>query len=192
MVVVAFVTLLQNPVLGSPSWLPLLAVCWAAAFVVTMVLQASLPLPDIQRCVQLLSKGCSVDPAAVGQQYRRCSCAHLTAHMRGIPCLAAFSVWVCPAVTACRFRRLYPDSSIQVEAERLEAVQASLLGVFASHALLMAFALKLKMGAALRQPDRAGRQPGEAGGPGPAHAVWLWLASCWQWPHRRSGNHGEG
>lgn len=50
MVVVAFVTLLQNPVLGSPSWLPLLAFCWAAAFVVTMVLQASLPLPDIQRC----------------------------------------------------------------------------------------------------------------------------------------------
>lgn len=50
MVVVAFVTLLQNPVLGSSSWLPLLAFCWAVAFVVTMVLQASLPLPDIQRC----------------------------------------------------------------------------------------------------------------------------------------------
>lgn len=50
MVVVAFVTLLQNPVLGSPTWLPLLAVCWAGALVVTMVLQATLPLPDIQRC----------------------------------------------------------------------------------------------------------------------------------------------
>lgn len=50
MVVVAFITLLQNPVLGSPTWLPLLAVCWAGALVVTMVLQASLPLPDIQRC----------------------------------------------------------------------------------------------------------------------------------------------
>jgi hypothetical protein len=49
MVVVAFVTLLPNPVLGSPTWLPLLAVCWAGAWVVTMVLQASLPLPDIQR-----------------------------------------------------------------------------------------------------------------------------------------------
>lgn len=49
MVVVAFVTLLQNPVLGSPTWLPMLLVCWAVAFAVTMVLQASLPLPDIQR-----------------------------------------------------------------------------------------------------------------------------------------------
>lgn len=49
MVVVAFVTLLQNPVLGSPSWLPLLLSGWTIAFVFTMVLQASLPLPDIQR-----------------------------------------------------------------------------------------------------------------------------------------------
>lgn len=62
-----------------------------------------------------------------------------------------------------RFRRLYPDSAVHVETERLEAVQASLLGVFASHALLMAFALKLKMSAALKQPDRSARQPGEAG-----------------------------
>lgn len=44
----------------------------------------------------------------------------------------------------------------------MQAVQASLLGVFASHALLMAFALKLKMSAALRQPDRSSRQPGNA------------------------------
>jgi hypothetical protein len=51
MVVVAFVTLLQNPVLGSPTWLPLLGGCWAVAFFVTMLLQASLPLPDIQRYV---------------------------------------------------------------------------------------------------------------------------------------------
>lgn len=64
-------------------------------------------------------------------------------------------------VPVCRFKRLYPDSSLQVETERLEAIQASLLGVFASHALLMAFALKLKMSAALRQPDRSSRQPGE-------------------------------
>jgi hypothetical protein len=47
----------------------------------------------------------------------------------------------------------------------MEAVQASLLGVFASHALLMAFALKLKMSAALRQPDRSSRQPGESTAP---------------------------
>lgn len=43
----------------------------------------------------------------------------------------------------------------------MEAIRASLLAVFASHALLMAFALKLKMSAALRQPDRSSRQPGE-------------------------------
>jgi hypothetical protein len=49
MVVVAFVTLLQNPLLGSPSWLPLLAAGWAGAFIVTMVLQSTLPLPNIQR-----------------------------------------------------------------------------------------------------------------------------------------------
>lgn len=54
MVVVAFVTLLQNPVLGSPTWLPLLLGCWAVAYVVTMALQAELPLPDIQRCVTAL------------------------------------------------------------------------------------------------------------------------------------------
>lgn len=40
-------------------------------------------------------------------------------------------------------------------------MQASLLGVFASHALLLAFSLKLKMSAALRQPDRSSRQPGK-------------------------------
>jgi hypothetical protein len=50
----------------------------------------------------------------------------------------------------------------------MEAVRASLLGVFASHALLMAFALKLKMSAALRQPDRSSRQPGEQEEEGPA------------------------
>jgi hypothetical protein len=49
MIVVAFITLLQNPLLGSPSWLPLLAAGWAGAFIVTMVLQSTLPLPNIQR-----------------------------------------------------------------------------------------------------------------------------------------------
>jgi hypothetical protein len=57
--VVGFIMLLQNPALGSPAWLPLLAGCWAAAFVVTMVLQAALPLPDIQRWVwQLAVRRC--------------------------------------------------------------------------------------------------------------------------------------
>jgi hypothetical protein len=50
---------------------------------------------------------------------------------------------------------------VHVEAERLEAVQASLFGVFAAHALLLAFSLKLKMSAALHQPDKA-RQQGES------------------------------
>lgn len=49
MLVVAFITLLQNPLLGSPSWLPLLAGGWACAFIVTMVLQSTLPLPNIQK-----------------------------------------------------------------------------------------------------------------------------------------------
>jgi hypothetical protein len=49
MLVVAFVTLLQNPLLGSPSWLPLLGLGWLGSFAVTMALQATLPLPDIQK-----------------------------------------------------------------------------------------------------------------------------------------------
>ncbi|WIA13369.1 hypothetical protein OEZ85_006949 [Tetradesmus obliquus] len=110
MLVVAFITLLQNPLLGSPSWLPLLAGGWACAFIVTMVLQSTLPLPNIQK-----------------------------------------------------FRRLYPDSALAIEGERLEANQAALFGVFAAHALLLAFSLKLKMSAALHQPDKLARQPGAAG-----------------------------
>jgi hypothetical protein len=69
-----------------------------------------------------------------------------------------------PAVPAlpCRFRRLYPDSALAIENERLEATQAALFGVFAAHALLLAFSLKLKMSAALHQPDKLARQPGAA------------------------------
>jgi hypothetical protein len=48
-----------------------------------------------------------------------------------------------------------------IENERLEATQAALFGVFAAHALLLAFSLKLKMSAALHQPDKVARQPGE-------------------------------
>jgi hypothetical protein len=62
----------------------------------------------------------------------------------------------------CRFRRLYPDSALAIENERLEATQAALFGVFAAHALLLAFSLKLKMSAALHQPDKLARQPGAA------------------------------
>lgn len=58
----------------------------------------------------------------------------------------------------CRFRRLYPDSALHVEAERLEAIQASLFGVFAAQALLLAFSLKLKMSAALHQTDKGTKQ----------------------------------
>lgn len=48
-IVVAFITLLQQPLLGSHSWLPVVAAAWAITLVCTMVLQSSLPLPDIQR-----------------------------------------------------------------------------------------------------------------------------------------------
>lgn len=75
MVVVAFVTLLQNPVLGSPTWLPLLAVCWAAALVVTMVLQASLPLPDIQRCARESSSRCCLHHVQVFGGCAACTCS---------------------------------------------------------------------------------------------------------------------
>lgn len=42
---------------------------------------------------------------------------------------------------------------LQVESELFKATRASLLAVFAAHALLMAFALKLRMSAALRQQE---------------------------------------
>ncbi|GLI61232.1 hypothetical protein VaNZ11_003532, partial [Volvox africanus] len=47
--------------------------------------------------------------------------------------------------------RLFPDSKVQVEQEIFRATKASLLAVVASHALLMAFALKLKITSALRR-----------------------------------------
>ncbi|EFJ42256.1 hypothetical protein VOLCADRAFT_107353 [Volvox carteri f. nagariensis] len=47
--------------------------------------------------------------------------------------------------------RLFPDSKVQVEREIFRATKAALLAVIASHALLMAFALKLKMTSALRR-----------------------------------------
>ncbi|GFR52564.1 hypothetical protein Agub_g15154, partial [Astrephomene gubernaculifera] len=52
--------------------------------------------------------------------------------------------------------RLFPDSKVQVEAEIYRATKASLLAVVAAHALLMAFALKLKMTSALRRRAAAG------------------------------------
>jgi hypothetical protein len=48
-VVVAFCVLLQNPLLGSPTWLPGVGLGWMALFGTTMVLQASLPLPVIDK-----------------------------------------------------------------------------------------------------------------------------------------------
>ena len=45
-----------------------------------------------------------------------------------------------------------------MEEEGYKAVKASLLGVFAAHALLLAFTLKLKMGAALRQEAEGGNK----------------------------------
>ncbi len=106
--VVAFITLLQNPFLGSPTWLPALGAAWLLAVPLTLTAQAHMGLPDIHK-----------------------------------------------------FRRLFPDSGSRVEAERLAAVQAALLGVFAAQALLLAFALKLKASAALQKQD-AGQQAGTA------------------------------
>jgi hypothetical protein len=47
--VVGFCTLLQNPLLGSPTWLPGVGVTWMVMFVATMSLQASLPLPEDEK-----------------------------------------------------------------------------------------------------------------------------------------------
>ncbi|GLC46128.1 hypothetical protein PLESTB_001193000 [Pleodorina starrii] len=63
--------------------------------------------------------------------------------------------------------RLFPDSKVQVEREIYRATKASLLAVVASHALLMAFALKLKMTSALRRraaAAAAGRDHANGGG----------------------------
>ncbi|KAG2447194.1 hypothetical protein HYH02_007936 [Chlamydomonas schloesseri] len=62
--------------------------------------------------------------------------------------------------------RLFPDSKVQVEQEIYRATKASLLAVVASHALLMAFALKLKMTSALRRRAAAmqGRDNANGGG----------------------------
>jgi hypothetical protein len=77
MVVVAFITLLQNPLLGSPSWLPLLAAGWAGSFIVTMVLQSTLPLPNIQRWV------------LQGRQIASHDAMHRQVHVQhGVPMLA--------------------------------------------------------------------------------------------------------
>ncbi|KAI8462462.1 MAG: hypothetical protein J3K34DRAFT_462917 [Monoraphidium minutum] len=100
--VVVFITLLQNPMLGSPAWLPLLGIGWAGAAALTLLLQGALPLPDTER-----------------------------------------------------FKRLYPDSAIGIEAERRAAARALLVGVFSAQAMLMAFSLKLRAAAALRGPEGA-------------------------------------
>jgi hypothetical protein len=47
--VVCFITLLQNPVLGSVVWLPLLGMGWAGACGFTLLMQGALPLPDAER-----------------------------------------------------------------------------------------------------------------------------------------------
>lgn len=51
--VVCFITLLQNPLLGSATWLPGLGATWLGAAGATLLLQAHLPLPDIHRFMRL-------------------------------------------------------------------------------------------------------------------------------------------
>eukprot|EP00798_Chlamydomonas_sp_ICE-L_P021509 gene21509-28492_t len=52
-----------------------------------------------------------------------------------------------------KMRRLFPDSEMEVNWEVYMAVRAGLLGIFAAHALLFAFVLKLRTSAALRLQD---------------------------------------
>lgn len=54
-------------------------------------------------------------------------------------------------------RRLFPDSAERVAAARSAATRTALLAVTAGQALLMAFALKLKIAAALRNREAARR-----------------------------------
>lgn len=55
--------------------------------------------------------------------------------------------------TAPEMRRLFPDSKTEVDREVWMATRASLLGVFATHALLMAFTLKIRASSALRKQE---------------------------------------
>jgi len=50
-------------------------------------------------------------------------------------------------------RRLFPDSKIEVDREVWMTTRASLMGVFAAHALLLAFTLKLRAASVLRQME---------------------------------------
>ncbi|MEW5314894.1 MAG: hypothetical protein WDW38_006356 [Sanguina aurantia] len=52
--------------------------------------------------------------------------------------------------------RLFPDSKMQVDSDIFYSTRAALMGLFGGHALLMAFALKLRVGAALRQAHSGG------------------------------------
>eukprot|EP00798_Chlamydomonas_sp_ICE-L_P014361 gene14361-20358_t len=60
---------------------------------------------------------------------------------------------ISPPEPPAEMKRLFPDSKMEVELEIFMAARASLLGVFAAHALLMAFTLKLRCTAALKQQD---------------------------------------
>jgi len=47
--VVCFIALLQNPMLGSTTWLPLVGLGWLGACGFTLLIQGALPLPDTER-----------------------------------------------------------------------------------------------------------------------------------------------
>jgi hypothetical protein len=47
--VVSFITLLQNPMLGSPTWLPVVGLGWLGACAFTLFMQGALPLPDTDK-----------------------------------------------------------------------------------------------------------------------------------------------
>jgi hypothetical protein len=84
--VVCFIVLLQNPMLGSPTWLPLLGAGWLAAAAFTLLVQSAVPLPDSARW----TRG-SAWPGAVSA-----------------PVSAPVGHWACPYVIVVPFAELPP------------------------------------------------------------------------------------
>ncbi|MEW5297524.1 MAG: hypothetical protein WDW36_000729 [Sanguina aurantia] len=72
------------------------------------------------------------------------------------PPLAARLARGLPTPEHSAMTRLFPDSKMQVDSDIFYSTRAALMGLFGGHALLMAFALKLRVGAALRQAHSGG------------------------------------
>ncbi|KAK9824524.1 hypothetical protein WJX72_011089 [[Myrmecia] bisecta] len=84
--------------------------------------------------------------------------------------------------------RLFPDAARQVDAERYQSNRAALMAIYAAEALLLAFALKMKVAAALAghrgpssQSERHG--PGMRSGGRTAQRAAGFLGACLPTPH---------